>query len=47
MDDDETVILEDVETKITNILYMLSEKGIVYASNTYGEKWVNYTNILK
>ena len=30
MDDDETIILEDVETKLTNILFILTDKGMVY-----------------
>ena len=36
IDDDETIVLEDLETRITNIMFMISDNGYVYASNTYG-----------
>ena len=47
MDDDETIILEEVETKLTNLLFILTDKGMVYYSNTYGEKWANLTHVLE
>jgi len=43
MDDDETIILEDIETRINNVIFMISDMGIIHASNSYGSKWTNYT----
>ena len=44
---DETIVIENVETKINNILFMLTDEGFIYVTNSHGEKWSNLSQILQ